>query len=277
MVSHIDRVANGLQKLKSMPEGPHTLGDREKTIRQLKIDLTFFQNIPPCFEPSPKECILAREVYEYATFLSVEKQDILEYEHHMSILKTYYDEFKQELRFIAIYSGVIPPSQKMYAILGLYLLYLLSYNKISEYHTEIELIPIEEQQNVYITVPVSLEQHFVEGSYNKILTQKQNVPLEAYHFFINKFVDAIRFEIARSAERAYESLSLRDTQKIFMIDNQQDLLSFINGNSGKEGVEWQISGDRLFFSRQKEQMKEIPANKMISLSLDYATELNRIV
>ena len=45
----------------------------------------------------------------------------------------------------------------MYAILGLYLLYLLSYNKISEYHTEIELIPIEEQQNVYIRVPVSLE------------------------------------------------------------------------------------------------------------------------
>lgn len=60
----------------------------------------------------------------------------------------------------------------MYAILGLYLLYLLSYNKISEYHTEIELIPIEEQSNVYISVPISLEQYFVEGSYNKILTQK---------------------------------------------------------------------------------------------------------
>jgi 26S proteasome regulatory subunit N12 len=72
---------------------------------------------------------------------------------------------------------------------------------------------------VFIRVPVSLEQHFVEGSYNKILTQKQNVPLEAYHFFINKFIDAIRIEIARSSERAYESLSLRDTQKIFMIDN----------------------------------------------------------
>ena len=62
----------------------------------------------------------------------------------------------------------------MYAVLGLYLLYLLSYNKISEYHTEIELIPFEEQQNnVFIKVPVSLEQHFVEGSYNKILGQKR--------------------------------------------------------------------------------------------------------
>ncbi len=54
--------------------------------------MTFFQNIPPCFDPEAKECILAREVYEYAIFLSVEKQDIPEYEHHMSVLKTLYDE-----------------------------------------------------------------------------------------------------------------------------------------------------------------------------------------
>lgn len=62
------------------------------------------------------------------------------------------------------------------------------------------------------------------------------MPLEAYHFFIDKFVDAIRFEIARSAEKAYESLSLRDTQRIFMIQNEQELHNFINNNSGREGI-----------------------------------------
>jgi len=96
--------------------------------------------------------------------LSVEKHDIQEYEQHMSVLKTYYDEQ---------FRSLIPDSQKMYTVIGLYLLYLLSYNKISEYHTEIELIPIAEQHNnVFIRVPVALEQHFVEGSYNKILSQK---------------------------------------------------------------------------------------------------------
>jgi len=45
-------------------------------MRQLMIDLTFFENIPPCMAMDKKECILAREVYEYATFLSVEKEDI---------------------------------------------------------------------------------------------------------------------------------------------------------------------------------------------------------
>ncbi len=82
----------------------------------------------------------------------------------MSVLKTYYDEQ---------FRSLIPDSQKMYTVIGLYMMYLLAYNKIAEYHTEIELIPLEAQHsNVFIRVPVSLEQHFVEGSYSKILSQK---------------------------------------------------------------------------------------------------------
>lgn len=44
------------------------------------------------------------------------------------------------------------------------------------------------------------------------------MPLETYNFFVNKFVDAIRYEIARSSEKAYESLKVNDMQKMFMID-----------------------------------------------------------
>ena len=149
MSSIVHRVANGLAKLKAIQEGPVTLAERDKLVKQLKADLTFFENIPPCFEADPTECTLAREVYEYATFLSVEKQDIAEYEQHMSVLRTYYDEQFRTL---------IPDSKKMYTILGLYLMYLLAYNKIAEYHTEIELIPIKEQhENVFIRVPVALD------------------------------------------------------------------------------------------------------------------------
>lgn len=122
--------------------------------------------------------------------------------------------------------------------MGLYLLYLLSFNKISEYHTEIELIPITELSNVFIKVPMSLEQYFVEGSYNKILSSKHNVPHPAYQFFIDKFTDAIRFEVARSAERAYESIAIKDMSGLFMINNENELKTFIEQNSMKDGVEW---------------------------------------
>ena len=90
--------------------------------------------------------------------------------------------------------------------------------RISQYHTEIELISQDDlENNIYIKVPVSLETYFVQGSYSKILTTKYNMPLMAYHFFIDKFADAIRYEIARSAERSYESLKLTDMEKMFMI------------------------------------------------------------
>ena len=105
---------------------------------------------------------------------------------------------------------------------------ILSLIRISQYHTEIELIPQEDlDTNIYIKVPVSLETYFVQGSYQKILQQQQNVPQVAYYFFIEKFVDAIRYEIARSAERSYDSLSLADMQKMFMIESRDELTAFI--------------------------------------------------
>lgn len=156
---------------------------------------------------------------------------------------------------------------------------MLAFNKITEFHTEIELIPHSELSNVYIQVPMKMESYFVEGSYNMILTQKQNVPLQAYHFFINRFVDAIRYELARSSERAYESLSLKDMGKFFMISNQDELRLFIEQNNNKDKVQWQINEDdkRVYFVLEKKEKKEIPSVKMINTTLDIATELNRII
>ena len=64
---------------------------------QLRIDLTMFENLPPQNPVDIRECILAREVYEYATFLSVEKEDIESFERNFTIVKTYYDEFSDIL------------------------------------------------------------------------------------------------------------------------------------------------------------------------------------
>ena len=77
------------------------------------------------------------------------------------------------------------------------------------------------------------------------------MPNEAYQFFIDKFVDAIRYEIARSAEKAYESLRIADTLRLFMVPNEAALRTFIHANNGKEGVEWREAGDRLYFIKQR--------------------------
>lgn len=80
------------------------------------------RNVSLLVSHSSKEAINQKfvgEAYEYATFLSVELKDIEDFERNICVLKSYYDEFE----------GVIPPSQKKSAIIGIYLLYLLSYNK----------------------------------------------------------------------------------------------------------------------------------------------------
>ena len=105
------------------------------------------------------------------------------------------------------------------------------------------------------------------------------MPLQAYQFFIDKFVDAIRYEVARSAERAYESLSMQDMTKMFMINKQDELMTFITQNSMCDGVIWRNDAQtkRVYFEAEKSERLEIPNAKMINLSLEYATEINRII
>ena len=67
---------------------------------------------------------------------------------------------------------------------------------------------------------------------------------------MDKFLDAIRYEIARSAEKAYQSLKVADLYKLFMIQSEAELKAFVAANSGKEGINWTVQGDRLHFVRQ---------------------------
>jgi len=62
-----------------------------------------------------------------------------------------------------------------------------------------------------------------------------------------------------------------------MIPNANDLNSFISQNNNKDSVGWEIKNNRVYFNVEKKDKKEIPAIKMINLTLQYATEMNRII
>jgi hypothetical protein len=63
----------------------------------------------------------------------------------------------------------LPESPFKYQLLGLNLLFLLSQNRVAEFHTELELLPPDQiQNNVYIGHPLSIEQCLMEGRYNKV-------------------------------------------------------------------------------------------------------------
>ena len=86
-------------------------------------------------------------------------------------------------------------------LLGLNLMCLLSQNRVAEFHTELERLPSKELNDIYIKTPISLEQYIMEGSYNKVLLLKENVPAESFGFFFDILLVTVRNEIASCLEK----------------------------------------------------------------------------
>jgi len=64
--------------------------------------------------------LVVREILEIGAQYSVEKKDVEAFERYMAYLKTYYMDYAKDL----------PESAKMYELLGLNLLRLLSQNRL---------------------------------------------------------------------------------------------------------------------------------------------------
>jgi len=103
------------------------------------------------------------------------------------------------LSFKYLNSSDLPPSERKYMLLGLNLLRLLSQNRIAEFHTELELIEVNQlHESVYIKHPVEIEQWLMEGSYNKVVSNRQSVPADEFLFFINILISTIRFVFSKT-------------------------------------------------------------------------------
>ena len=150
-----------------------------------------------------KELLLARETLEIGALWSIETQNIPSFQRYVAQLKCYYFD----------YGAQLPDSPYKYQVLGLNLLSLLAQNRLAEFHTEMELLSVDEQQNIYIKHPIVLEQLLMEGSFHRVFLSKGNVPAQNYIFFIDMLMDTIRSEIASCVEKAYpqvRSLSYSD-------------------------------------------------------------------
>merc|ERR1712154_173240 len=129
------------------------------------------------------EQLLARDTLELACFLSIRRQDLQGFEKHVAQLKMYYNDSRHDLK----------PSEQKYPILGLYLLRLLASDRIGEFHTELELIPVDECDNKYIKQPVQLERYLMEGNYAKVLeAQKDVLERDSRSFFMQQLLETVR-------------------------------------------------------------------------------------
>ena len=59
--------------------------------------------------------------------------------------------------------------------------------------TELELLPPEAHEHICIKHAVELEQSFMEGAYNRVLTARQAVPQETYVYFMDLLAKTVRY------------------------------------------------------------------------------------
>ncbi|KAK5643716.1 hypothetical protein RI129_007561 [Pyrocoelia pectoralis] len=237
----------------------------EKLLQELKLELTHFVFLPTSNATATKqELIVARDVLEIGVQWSIAAHDIPSFERYMAQLKCYYFDYKNQL----------PDSTFKYQLLGLNLLFLLSQNRVAEFHTELELLPADHiQSDIYIRHPLSIEQYLMEGSYNKIFLAKGNVPAENYNFFMDILLDTIRGEIAVCMENAYEKISLKDAARMLNLQAPEAIQEFTTKRKWKLGVDNYFH----FVPEIKKSDEPIPSRELAEQAITYARELEMIV
>ncbi|KAJ3130275.1 hypothetical protein HK098_004322 [Nowakowskiella sp. JEL0407] len=165
-------------------------------------------------QPNKQELMIAREILELGAQWSIKTNDISSFERYILQLKTYYNDYK----------SILPESPRMYPLIGANLLRLLTQNRISEFHTELE--QIEDCSNVFIKHPIELEQCLMEGSFGRVWHSRSNIPAEEYKFFVEMLVGTIREEIASCSESTYKELYLSDAATLLYFNTEEEVVKF---------------------------------------------------
>jgi 26S proteasome regulatory subunit N12 len=122
--------------------------------------------------------------------------------------------------------------------------------RTTDFCTELELLNISDLNNQYIKVSRDLEQCIMEGNYKHIFAIRNSLSDQNYKYYLDKFDEAIRFQIARSSEKSFESLKSSDAVNLLNLRDQSELARFIKQELETlevREIDWQIVGDRLHF------------------------------
>ena len=274
-MNYLDLARNQISNYRSSKITQQNLQEKTNILKNLKILTLSFKSLPPSKEkPITAEFELAREVNELEMELSCICKNERAFE--LSYLQEkpfYFDYIKDQ--------NILPKqSDKYLYYVGLYLLFLLSNNRTTDFSTELELLDNKDKDNPYIKVSLDIEQFIVEGNYSH-MSKLKNSTDDNYNYYLNKFDDTIRYQIARSMEKSYENLKWDNAMQLLMLKNENDLNEFIrqqneNPREDREII-WKREGDKIKFIPINENKASIPAYRIFNDSLLLGIETERIV
>lgn len=275
------QVKNDVLKLFELNEDIHKIHmcnmfQCKELLSKLKLIIARLDSLDPLVPIKQKniqELLLAREILEQGIIISVRDKDLKAFTIYTSQLFVYYFDYK----------NIIPKSKKQNAILGTYLLYLLASNSVGDFHMTLEIISIEDQNDPYIKYVLELEQHIMDGYFNRVLTRKSEIPLYLYSLFMDKLHDTIRFKLIDCIFASSTSISIKHACELLCFCHSVELMEFLNlYNDTKEEQKetlppYEIIEGYIVFNNQIQTTQDIPSLEIYNNTIGYATELERIV
>lgn len=222
---------------------------------------------------------IAERILEIGTLSSLLGNNYQGFENYFAQLKPFYINDKLHSKKEIDSDGT--------KIISLYLLYLLSQGLISKFHIELESIYSSTKYNVekdqYLQFPINLEKHLMEGNYIKIWKLLKNdehaLPCKEYNHFIDTLTNALRFEIAKSLERTYESIPISNCKNLLYFPQEQSDQVFENLLKNELEVEdWQFNNGKIYFNSTKNDSDLTSDNVgIIKNVLNYAEQIESII
>jgi 26S proteasome regulatory subunit N12 len=269
MAAAASAAISAVQQLVQQLRGELKSADPRRGVELLakaKIALTQFQLPPFLHEVAAvrdQQLALARETYEIGVQLAIAAKDTGAFERNVAQVRVYYFDLQHLMK----------PSEAQWMVLGLNLVHLLTSNRLADFHAELELIPIDKHQNVFIAFAVHLEQRLMEGSYNKVLAAARQPPSPHFALFMDKLVHTVRARIAESMEAAYETLSLADAGELLLLGSEDQVRAFAAERKWKLDAQTRT----LRFHDGSARRDEVPVYLNMERTLKYAAELEKIV
>lgn len=129
---------------------------------------------------------------------------------------------------------------------------------------------------------MQLEKHLVVGAYDRVLEAAAHPPVKEFQFFLTSLKETVRMNISDCLSAAYDSVELKDATVMLMFTDPRETLEFISIMY----PDWTVNGSTITFApvamdiggvKITHRFDESIANRLISQTLSYATELERIV
>ncbi|EAN30782.2 SAC3/GANP/Nin1/mts3/eIF-3 p25 family protein [Theileria parva strain Muguga] len=176
------------------------------------------------------------------------------------------------------FSHLLLRSDRMSYVLSMWMLHLVSENKIGDLYMLLERIPADLKKDEKILFVINLERLMMEGNLGKLLDLNDNS--NEYHRII---AATYRNKIASAMELSYKQLDMDYIIKTLKLKNKQELLDFISYynqfklQSDTTSVPWKVLEDAVVFQNDSVVKHKIPSKELLNNSLKYLNDLEKIV